>query len=108
MTARLIEGQFPITKRHPEGASRPPHHRAHRLTSALRRVSVMAKSATAGQATLSPTVLKLSASSQDLGEAEESIDVDYGGAEVTIASFKYVRTRFPHRQGHRRARIQDG
>jgi len=33
---------------------------------------------------LGPAALKLSASSQDMGEAEETLDVDYAGAEVTI------------------------
>jgi DNA polymerase-3 subunit beta len=93
MTARLIEGQFPnyeavIPKAHP---GRLTIGRTV-LTSALRRVSVMAEERNKPvKLTLSPTVLKLSASSQDLGEAEESIDVDYGGAEVTIGfNSKYV------------------
>ncbi|MEX2145975.1 MAG: DNA polymerase III subunit beta [Candidatus Rokuibacteriota bacterium] len=93
MTARLIEGQFPnyeavIPKAHP---GKLVMGRAV-LTAALRRVSVMAEERNKPvKLTLAPTVLKLSASSQDLGEAEESIDVDYGGAEVTIGfNSKYV------------------
>jgi DNA polymerase-3 subunit beta len=93
MTARLIEGQFPnyeavIPKSHP---GKLVIGRAV-LTAALRRVSVMAEERNKPvKLTLAPTVLKLSASSQDLGEAEESIDVDYGGAEVTIGfNSKYV------------------
>jgi DNA polymerase III subunit beta len=86
MTARLIEGQFPnyeavIPKAHPGKLviSRVA------LTSALRRVAVMAEERNKPvKFVLAPSALKLSASSQDLGEAEETLDVDYAGAEVTI------------------------
>lgn len=86
MTARLIEGQFPnyeavIPKAHPGKLviSRTA------LTSALRRVAVMAEERNKPvKFILTPAALRLSASSQDLGEAEETLDVDYTGAEVTI------------------------
>ena len=86
MTARLIEGQFPnyeavIPKGHP---GKLVISRAA-LTSALRRVAVMAEERNKPvKFALGPAALKLSASSQDLGEAEETLDVDYAGAEVTI------------------------
>ena len=93
MTARLIEGQFPnyeavIPKGHPgklvisRGA----------LTSALRRVSVMAEERNKPvKLILAPAALRLSAASQDLGEAEETLDVDYAGEEVTIGfNSRYV------------------
>jgi DNA polymerase-3 subunit beta len=86
MTARLIEGQFPnyeavIPKAHP---GKLVISRAA-LTSALRRVAVMAEERNKPvKFVLAPAVLRLSASSQDLGEAEETLDVDYSGAEVTI------------------------
>ena len=86
MTARLIEGQFPnyeavVPKGHPG-----------KLTllrsvfqSALRRVSVMADDRNKPvKLALSPGVLKLSASSQELGEAEEVLEVEYAGEEVAI------------------------
>ena len=86
MTARLIEGQFPnyeavIPKAHPGKLviTRTA------LVSALRRVAVMAEERNKPvKLVLAPAVLKLSASSPDLGEAEETLDVDYSGAEVTI------------------------
>jgi len=86
MTARLIEGQFPnyeavIPKNHPGKLviSRVA------LASALRRVSVMAEERNKPvKLGLAPAVLRLTASSQDLGEAEETLDVDYAGEEVTI------------------------
>jgi DNA polymerase III subunit beta len=93
MTARLIEGQFPnyeavIPKGHP---GRLAISRAA-LTAALRRVSVMADDRNKPvKIVLAPGALKLSASSQELGEAEEGIDVDYTGAELAIAfNSRYV------------------
>ena len=58
----------------------------------LRRVAVMAEERNKPvKFVLAPTALKLSASSADLGEAEETLDVDYAGAEVTIGfNSKYV------------------
>jgi DNA polymerase-3 subunit beta len=93
MTARLIEGQFPnyeavIPKGHPGklALSRPA------LIAALRRVSVMAEERNKPvKLTLVPTSLKLTASSAELGEAEETLTVDYAGDEVTIAfNSRYV------------------
>ena len=93
MTARLIEGQFPnyeavIPKGHPGklSLSRPA------LIAALRRVSVMAEERNKPvKLTLTPASLKLSASSSELGEAEETLTVDYAGEEVTIAfNSRYV------------------
>jgi DNA polymerase-3 subunit beta len=87
MTARLIEGQFPnyeavIPKAHPGKLtlSRPA------LTSALRRVAVMAEERNKPvKLSLAPASLTLSASSAELGEAQESLSVDYAGEEVAIA-----------------------
>jgi DNA polymerase III subunit beta len=93
MTARLIEGQFPnyeavIPKSHP---GRLTISRGA-LTAALRRVAVMAEERNKPvKFVLSPASLRLAASSQDLGEAEEAIDVDYSGNEVTIGfNSRYV------------------
>ena len=87
MTARLIEGQFPnyeavIPKAQPGklALNRPA------LVAALRRVAVMAEERNKPvKLSLAPTSLKLSASSSELGEAEEALTVDYAGDEVTIA-----------------------
>ena len=87
MTARLIEGQFPnyeavIPKGQPGKLtlSRPG------LVAALRRVAVMAEERNKPvKLTLAPASLKLSASSSELGEAEEAITVDYAGEEMSIA-----------------------
>jgi DNA polymerase-3 subunit beta len=93
MTARLIEGQFPnyeavIPKGHP---GKLVISRAA-VAAALRRVSVMAEERNKPvRFVLAPAALRLSASSQDLGEAEETLDVDYAGDEVTIGfNSKYL------------------
>jgi DNA polymerase III subunit beta len=86
MTARLIEGQFPnyeavIPKAHP---GRLTTARGG-LSAALRRVAVMAEERNKPvKLALSPASLKVSASSQELGEAEEVLDVEYAGEELVI------------------------
>ena len=86
MTARLIEGQFPnyeavIPRAHP---GKLTIARAV-LASALRRVAVMAEERNKPvKLVLAGGSLRLSASSSDLGEAEEALEVDYQGDEVTI------------------------
>src|SRR5881296_706399 len=86
MTARLIEGQFPnyeavVPKAHP---GRLTTARAA-LSAALRRVAVMAEERNKPvKLALSPASLKVSASSQELGEAEEILDVEYAGEEMVI------------------------
>lgn len=93
MTARLIEGQFPnyeavVPKAHPGklGVKRGA------LMSALRRVSVMADERTkAVRLTLGSGMLTLSAASQELGEAEEAMEVEYGGGEMMIGfNWRYL------------------
>ena len=93
LTARLIEGQFPnyeavIPKAHP---GRLALGRAV-LSAALRRVAVMAEERNKPvKLSLSPASLQLSASTHDLGEAEESLDVDYAGDEMVIGfNSRYV------------------
>ena len=93
LVARLIEGQFPnyeqvVPKGHPcrLAVSRSA------LAAALRRVSVLSEERTKPvKLLLSPGSLKLSASNPELGEAEESLAVDYAGEEVAIGfNSRYV------------------
>jgi len=86
MTARLIEGQFPnyeavIPKGHPGRLTTT----RGALSAALRRVSVMAEERNKPvKLALSPASLKVNASSQELGEAEEILEVEYAGEEMVI------------------------
>jgi DNA polymerase-3 subunit beta len=86
LTARLIEGQFPNYE-----AVMPKGHPGRLLVSraalqgALRRVAVIAEERNKPvRMTLTPATLTISASSQELGEAEEFMDVDYTGQEVAM------------------------
>jgi DNA polymerase-3 subunit beta len=93
MTARLIEGQFPNYEAViPKGQPGKLLISRAAVASALRRVSVMAEERNKPvKLVLGPASLRLSASSQDLGEAEETMDVDYTGEEVAIGfNSKYL------------------
>ena len=86
LTARLIEGQFlsyeqVIPRQHPK------HLIVSRegLAAMIRRVSVLSEERTKPvKLHLSQGTLKMTASSPELGEAEESLTVDYEGEEVII------------------------
>ncbi|HEV8306615.1 MAG TPA: DNA polymerase III subunit beta [Methylomirabilota bacterium] len=86
LACKLIEGTFPnyeqvLPKSHPRHLTveREP------LIAALRRVSVVADDRTRPiRLTASPAALRLSASSQELGEAEEVLPADFAGEELTI------------------------
>lgn len=86
LTARLIEGQFPnyeqvLPKGHPTRLMLP----RDALVSAIRRVSVLSEERTKPvKVLLSPGLLKFTAYTPELGEAEETVAVEYGGEEVTI------------------------
>jgi DNA polymerase-3 subunit beta len=87
MTARLIEGQFPNYEAViPKGQPGKLILSRAALMAALRRVAVMAEERNKPvKLSLAPASLKLSASSTDLGEAEEALTVDYAGEELAIA-----------------------
>lgn len=93
MTARLIEGTFPnyeqvVPRAHPHRVIVPKTE----FMSALRRVSVLSEERTKPvKFTLSPGLMKLAAYSADYGEAEEQIEVQYAGEEITIGfNSRYV------------------
>ncbi len=93
MTARLIEGQFPnyeavMPRQHPGRLA----VRRSALMGALRRVSVMAEERNKPvRFILGPGTLTLAAASHDLGEAEETLEVEYTGPEIVIGfNSRYV------------------
>jgi DNA polymerase-3 subunit beta len=104
MTARLIEGQFPnyeavIPKGHP---GKLVISRAA-VAAALRRVSVMAEERNKPvKLALSPASLKVSASSQELGEAEEVLPAECPGDELTIGfNARYILDALGPMEGER-------
>jgi len=86
LASKLIEGQFPnyeqvLPKAHPRRLTveREP------LIASLRRVSVVADDRTRPiRLTAGPGSLRLSASSQELGEAEEILTAEFAGDELAI------------------------
>ncbi len=93
LIARLIEGTFPnyeqvVPRAHPHRVVLP----RSAMVAALRRVSVLSEERTKPvKFSLSPGVLKLAAYSPDYGEAEEQMEVEYAGEEMTIGfNSRYV------------------
>ena len=93
LIARLIEGTFPnyeqvVPRAHPKRITIS----RGALAAALRRVSVLSEERTRPvKFALTPGALKLSAYHPDFGEAEESIEVEYAGEEVSIGfNSRYV------------------
>jgi len=102
LMARLIEGTFPnyeqvVPRAHPHKVllSRGA------LTAALRRVSVLSEERTRPvKFILSPGTLKLTAYSPDFGEAEEQMEVQYSGEEITIGfNSRYVLDALSAQEG---------
>lgn len=86
LTTRLIEGEFPnyrqlIPGSHPNTLTveREP------LLEAIRRVKILAKDATPVRLQMGGDTLRLTAITQDVGNAPEELDAQYVGAELTVA-----------------------
>ena len=86
LTTRLIEGEFPnyrqlIPPSHPNTLTveREP------LLEAIRRVKILAKDATPVRLQMGGDTLRLTAITQDVGNATEELDAVYVGTELTVA-----------------------
>jgi DNA polymerase III subunit beta len=86
MTTRLIEGEFP-NYRQLIPSSYPNRLTVGRdaLIDGIRRVKLLARDATPIRLGLGPETLELTAVAQDIGNASESLDARYDGAEMTVA-----------------------
>lgn len=86
LTTRLIEGEFP-NYRQLIPASHPNRLVVNRegLLDAIRRVKLLARDATPIRLKMSAEGLSLSAVTQDIGQASETLDAVYTGAEMTVA-----------------------
>ena len=86
LTTRLIEGEFPnyrqlIPASHPNTLTveREP------LLEAIRRVKILARDATPVRLQITSDGLKLTAITQDVGNATEELDASAAGADLTVA-----------------------
>jgi DNA polymerase-3 subunit beta len=86
LTTRLIEGEFP-NYRQLIPASHPNTHTVERepLLEAIRRVKILARDATPVRLQISADGLKLTAITQDVGNATEELDASAEGADLTVA-----------------------
>ncbi|MEZ5215228.1 MAG: DNA polymerase III subunit beta [Ilumatobacteraceae bacterium] len=86
LTTRLIEGEFPNYRQ-----LIPPSHpntltvSKDALLEAIRRVKILAKDATPVRLQMEPTGLKLTAITQDVGNAADELDASLDGSEMTVA-----------------------
>jgi DNA polymerase-3 subunit beta len=86
LSTRLIEGEFPnyrqlIPQQYPNRLTvgREP------LLDAVRRVKLLARDSTPIRLSMSTDALDLTATTQDIGQAAESLDAKYEGAEMIVA-----------------------
>lgn len=86
LTTRLIEGEFPNYR------GLIPANQPNRLTvgreplaEALRRVRLMAKDATPVRLLMAADALELTAITQDVGQANESVDAKYEDSDLMVA-----------------------
>ena len=86
LTTRLIEGEYP-NYRNLLPSSYPNRLTVGRdaLLEALRRVKILAQDSTPVRLTLGGDTLRLTAITQDVGNAHEEIDASYEGTEMTVA-----------------------
>ena len=86
MTTRLIEGDFPNYRGLiPESNPNKLTVDRSALLDAVRRVRLLAQEATPVRMAMSDGGLELVAMTQDVGQAQESVDAGYDGTELTVA-----------------------
>ncbi len=86
LTTRLIEGEFPnyrqlIPSSHPNALT----VERDALLEAIRRMKILAKDATPVRLAISADALRLTAITQDVGNATEELDATTTGTELTVA-----------------------
>jgi DNA polymerase-3 subunit beta len=93
LTSKLLEGQFPnYEKVLPKGSDKLIELDRAAFGDALRRVSLLANERSrAVKVGLSSGKLEISAKNPEMGEASESLSVDYGGADMEVGfNAKYI------------------
>jgi DNA polymerase III subunit beta len=86
LMTRLIEGEFP-PYRQLIPASHPNRLVVNRsaLLDAIRRVKLLARDATPIRLTMTSDRLELAATTQDVGQAAETLDASFTGTDMTVA-----------------------
>ncbi len=93
ISMRLIDGEFPdYNQVIPKGAGEQVVVNSRQLADALKRVALMVADKGKGvRLEFSGNLLRISSSSPELGEAEEEMDVKYGGEPLAIGfNARYV------------------
>ncbi|HXY26804.1 MAG TPA: DNA polymerase III subunit beta [Acidimicrobiales bacterium] len=87
ISTRLLEGRYPDYKQLiPEGYPNRLHLGKESFLAALRRVQLLVRdNTTPVRLSMRPGGVDLSVQSQDVGDATESVDGDYGGEDLVIA-----------------------
>lgn len=86
ITTRLIEGEFPNYQGLiPSGHANTLTIGREPLIEAVRRVKLMAREATPVRLVMKDGELELIATTQDVGEAHDTVDAKYEGEELTVA-----------------------
>jgi DNA polymerase III subunit beta len=86
LSTRLVEGQFPdYGQVIPKSASKTIKVNRHNLAEALKRVSILSQSRSWGvRLTFREGVMEMLAEDPELGEAQETVDIQYKGPALTI------------------------
>lgn len=86
LTTRLIEGEFPNYRQLiPSSSSNRLVVEKEAFLDALRRVKLLAREATPIRLAFGPDGVELTAITQDVGQAHETLDAKYEGAEMVVA-----------------------
>src|SRR4029077_14474171 len=86
LISRMIDGQFPAYERViPKGNDKKIEFERDRLTSAVKRVALLSNERSrAVKFQIEPGRVHVTSSSPDLGEAKETIPVEFGGPALQI------------------------
>jgi DNA polymerase-3 subunit beta len=86
LISRMIDGQFPAYERViPKGNDKRIEFERDRLTSAVRRVALLSNERSrAVKVQIEPGKVDVTSSSPDVGEARETLPVEYSGAPMQI------------------------
>ena len=108
LISRMIDGQFPAYERViPKGNDKHIEFERDRLTNAVKRVALLSNERSrAVKFQIEKGKVDVTSSSPDLGEARETLPVDYTGRRDADLLQRAIRARFPVRRHHRRRRAR--